>query len=50
MNIKYRTKTLSEEEIDEIVERMKMFGSDGASLLMVDTQLAARVLPAEEQA
>ncbi len=31
-----------EASIDEIVERMKMFGSDGASLLMVDTQLAAR--------
>jgi ferritin len=38
-----------EASIDEIVERMKMFGSDGASLLMVDTQLAARVLAAEEQ-
>jgi len=39
-----------EASIDEIVERMKMFGSDGAALLMVDTQLAARKPEAEEQA
>jgi len=31
------------------VERMKMFGSDGAALLMVDTQLAARKPEAEGQ-
>ncbi len=39
-----------EASIDEIVERMKMFGSDGAALLMVDTQLAARKPGPEEQA
>ena len=37
-----------EASIDEIVERMKMFGSDGTSLLMVDTQLGARQPEAEE--
>jgi ferritin len=37
-----------EASIDEIVERMKMFGSDGTSLLMVDTQLGARKPEAEE--
>ena len=39
-----------EASIGEIVERMKMFGSDGASLLMLDTQLAARQPEAEEEA
>lgn len=34
-----------EASIDEIVERMKMFGQDGSALLMLDTQLGAR--PAE---
>ena len=38
-----------EASIGEIVERMKMFGSDGASLLMLDTQLAARQPEAEEE-
>ena len=37
-----------EASIDEIVERMKMFGSDGTSLLMVDTQLGARQPEPEE--
>ncbi len=39
-----------EASIDEIVERMKMFGSEGAALLMVDTQLGARAPGAEEGA
>jgi ferritin len=39
-----------EASIDEIVERMKMFGSDGTSLLMVDTQLGARQPEPEETA
>ncbi len=39
-----------EASIDEIVERMKMFGSDGTSLLMVDTQLGARQPEPEESA
>jgi ferritin len=34
-----------EASIDEIVERMKMFGQDGSALLMLDTQLGER--PAE---
>jgi ferritin len=37
-----------EASIDEIIERMKMFGSDGTSLFMVDTQLGARKPEAEE--
>lgn len=37
-----------EASIDEIVERMKMFGSDGTSLLMLDTQLGARQQESEE--
>lgn len=39
-----------EASIDEIVERMKMFGSDGTSLLMLDTQLGARQPGPEETA
>ncbi|MFQ5746322.1 MAG: ferritin [Gemmatimonadota bacterium] len=31
-----------ENSIDAIVQRMKMFGSDGAALLMVDSQLGGR--------
>jgi ferritin len=34
-----------EASIDEIVERMKLFGEEGSALLMLDTQLGAR--PAE---
>ncbi|MEN8144512.1 MAG: ferritin [Gemmatimonadota bacterium] len=31
-----------EASIDEIVQRLKMFGTDGTALLMVDTQLGTR--------
>lgn len=37
-----------EASIDEIVERMKMFGQDGSALLMLDTQLGARPAESEE--
>lgn len=37
-----------EASIDEIVERMKMFGQDGSTLLMLDTQLGARPAESEE--
>lgn len=37
------TEQMEEENtVGEIVERLKMFGQDGASLLMVDTQLGSR--------
>jgi ferritin len=35
-----------ESSIDEIVERMRMFGAEGPALLMLDTQLGSR--PAED--
>ena len=31
-----------EASIDEIVQRMKMFGTEGSALLMLDTQLGSR--------
>ncbi len=36
-----------EASIDEIVQRLKLFGTEGTALLMVDTQLGART-PGEE--
>lgn len=42
------TEQMEEEAtVDEIVERLKMFGQDGTALLMVDTQLGNRT-PEEE--
>jgi ferritin len=38
-----------EASIDEIVERLKMFGTEGTALLMVDTQLGARTVEEEEE-
>lgn len=39
-----------EASIDAIVQRMKMFGSEGPALLILDTQLGARSPGAEEEA
>ena len=38
-----------EASIDEIVQRMKMFGVEGSALLMLDTQLGARPPEGEEE-
>jgi len=40
-----REQVEEESSIDEIIERMKMFGVEGSALLMLDTQLGMR--PAE---
>ena len=37
-----------EASIDEIVQRMKMFGADGAALFMLDRDLGARSPAADE--
>lgn len=42
------TEQMEEESaVDEIVERLKMFGQEGTALLMVDTQLGSRTPEAE---
>ena len=41
------TEQMEEEStVDDIVERLKMFGQDGAALLMVDTELGSRTTTA----